>query len=235
MTKPVSEVQIAGMFDRIAGRYDFLNKLLSARQDQKWRKHMISHIPYRPAGHFLDVATGTGDVLIAATKARTEYENFLGVDISDEMMNVGRLKCQKQGIAKNVRFANMSAEKLDVSSGSVDCLTISFGLRNVVDKKRALKEFHRVLRKDGHMMILEFFTPKSGPLSLVFQFYFSYILPLIGRLFSDKSAYSYLPKSVGSFYSINELRKIIYDSGFCIDVQKDFLFGATRLIKARKI
>jgi demethylmenaquinone methyltransferase/2-methoxy-6-polyprenyl-1,4-benzoquinol methylase len=235
MVKPASEIQIAGMFDRIAGRYDFMNRLLSARQDQRWRKHMIAHVPYRPGGRFLDVATGTGDVVMAAQKARPEYEDFHGVDISNEMMNVGRLKCEKNGVAGDIRFSEMSAESLQIPSNSIDCLTISFGLRNVIDKKKALKEFHRVLNTGGQLLILEFFTPKSGPLSWLFQFYFSFILPQIGRLFSDKSAYSYLPKSVGSFYSINELRKIIYDSGYCIDVQKDFLFGATRLIKARKI
>lgn len=235
LAKPVSEAQISGMFDRIASKYDFLNRLLSARQDQRWRQVLVQHVPYRPEGKFLDVATGTGDVLLAAARKHREYREFIGVDISGEMLKLADLKFDKAGFKENSRFQMMSAERLDFEDSSMDCLSISFGLRNVVDKKKALQEFHRVLKKDGTLLILEFFTPQSGPLAWLFNFYFKRILPTIGGLISDKSAYTYLPSSVGQFYSLPELRQIIYDTGYCIDAQKDFLFGGCRLIRARKI
>ena len=235
MAKPVSEAQISGMFDRIADRYDLLNRLLSARQDQRWRKVLVAHVPYRPDGCYLDVATGTGDVLLAAAAAHKEYNEYHGVDISAQMLKHAELKADKAGIGSLSRFTKMSATDLKLPDANVDCLSISFGLRNVVAKRQALIEFHRVLKADGTMLILEFFTPQKGILAWGFNMYFKRILPLIGGLFSDRKAYTYLPSSVGQFYSISELRQIIYDCGFCIDVQKDFLWGACRLIKARKI
>lgn len=233
--RPESELKIAGMFDRIAPRYDLLNRLLSARQDQRWRRHLVRNVPYRPGGTYVDVATGTGDVLQAVATEHGEYGQFLGVDISSQMLKLAEKKCASEIKSGRARFANMSAERLDVPDASVDTLSISFGLRNVVRKDNALTEFQRVLKKGGVLLILEFFIPKRGLPGAFFQLYFHYILPFIGGLLSDRSAYTYLPQSVGSFYSPEELRTALYDRGFVVDSVKNFLFGACRLVRATRI
>jgi demethylmenaquinone methyltransferase/2-methoxy-6-polyprenyl-1,4-benzoquinol methylase len=231
---PASEATIAEMFNRIANRYDFLNALLSARQDRRWRKALLRCIPYRPEGTLLDVATGTGDVLLQAARAHTEYSDFIGVDIADNMLALARNKQEQHPHKQRMRFANMSAERLDLLEDSVDCLTISFGLRNVVNRDAALREFSRVLRNSGSLLILEFFTPPGTMWSRFFQFYFHNILPLIGGLFSDRSAYTYLPQSVGSFYSISELGDKLREVGYRDIRMTKFLFGSCYLVQARK-
>jgi demethylmenaquinone methyltransferase/2-methoxy-6-polyprenyl-1,4-benzoquinol methylase len=233
VARPESAQAIAAMFDRVAPKYDFLNRLLSAQQDQRWRRRMVQRLPLSPGGVLLDVATGTGDVLIAAAKAHPEYKTFVGVDISPGMLSLAGPKAKAAGL--NAEFRVMSATELAFSDASVDAVTISFGLRNVVDKDKALAEFKRVLKPGGKLLILEFFTPKTGLLGRLFQFYFHAVLPRIGALFSDRDAYTYLPRSVGSFWSREELRTKLYREGFIIEDEDSFLFGGCRLVGARKI
>jgi demethylmenaquinone methyltransferase/2-methoxy-6-polyprenyl-1,4-benzoquinol methylase len=235
LTRPEDENTIAAMFDRIAKRYDFLNRLLSARQDVRWRRKLVSMIPTRHGGAYLDVATGTGDVLIEAMKAHPEYATFTGGDISKGMLNLADKKANAIGLTKNLSWTVMSAEKLNFTDDSLDCISISFGLRNVVNKEKALCEFARTLKQNGVLLILEFFTPSSGPFAKLFQFYFHKILPQIGRLVSEKEAYTYLPKSVASFYSPAELRGSLTTKGFAVEKEINFLFGACRLVKSRKL
>lgn len=233
---PQSEAHIAAMFDRVAPRYDLLNRLLSARQDQRWRRRLTKMIPFRPEGRYLDVATGTGDVLVAAARTHAEYGAFVGVDISAEMLVRAEEKARQHGIKGKTEFRRLSAENLaPLPSESFDCLSISFGLRNVVRREEALKEFHRVLAPGGVMLILEFFLPKKGLLARLFQFYFHGILPFIGGLISDKAAYKYLPESVGSFYEAAALREVLYGIGFKVDQEESFLFGSCRLVRAVKL
>lgn len=234
--RPQSEATVAAMFDRVAPRYDLLNRLLSARQDQRWRRQLVRLIPKRPGGRFLDVATGTGDVLIGARSGRPEYSTWIGVDISPQMLAKARLKVAAEAVPEvsAVTLQEMSAERLEIPDGVIDCLTISFGLRNVVDRDRALKEFRRVLKPGGALIVLEFFPPPRGLLSIVFQTYFHWILPFVGGLISDRAAYKYLPQSVGSFYSPPEFRTALAAAGLRVDTEKSFLFGGCRLVRAIK-
>jgi demethylmenaquinone methyltransferase/2-methoxy-6-polyprenyl-1,4-benzoquinol methylase len=234
--RPESETTVAAMFDRVAPRYDLLNRLLSARQDQRWRRQLVRLIPKRPGGRFLDVATGTGDVLTLARRERPEYATWIGVDISPQMLAKARQKvaAQPETEVSAVTLEEMSAERLELPDGVIDCLTISFGLRNVVDRGRALKEFRRVLKPGGALIVLEFFPPPRGLLSFVFQTYFHWILPLVGGLISDRAAYRYLPQSVGSFYSPSEFRTTLAAAGLSVDAEKSFLFGGCRLVRAIK-
>ncbi len=230
----ISEPMVAAMFDRISDRYDFLNRLLSARQDLRWRKILVSMIPTRKGGTYLDMATGTGDVLLAATKSHPEYATFIGADISKGMLDVADKKAQAIGLSNRTGWQVMSAETITLDSNSVDCASISFGLRNVINKEKSLTEFARVLKPGGLFLILEFFTPTSGFMSRAFQFYFHHVLPKIGRLFSEKEAYAYLPKSVATFYSPRELRDSLRSKGFTVEKEINFLFGACRLVKSRR-
>ena len=156
----ISEPMVAAMFDRISDRYDFLNRLLSARQDLRWRKILVSMIPTRKGGTYLDMATGTGDVLLAATKSHPEYATFIGADISKGMLDVADKKAQAIGLSNRTGWQVMSAETITLDSNSVDCASISFGLRNVINKEKSLTEFARVLKPGGLFLILEFFLIK---------------------------------------------------------------------------
>lgn len=234
MVAPESEKKVADMFDRIAPTYDLLNRLLSARQDERWRKKLLSWIPRLNNGSYLDVATGTGDVILRAKKTLTSYNRFEGVDISSQMLSIAESKAASKGY-DDITFKQMSAENLDFPENTFDCVSISFGLRNVVQKDNALRSFSRVLKKGGVLLVLEFFPPSKGVMSSLFQFYFNKILPLIGSLISDKEAYHYLPKSVGSFYSPLEFKLACEKEGLMVSNTKNYLFGSCRLVKAVKI
>lgn len=232
MIRPESEKKVADMFDRIAPKYDFMNKVLSARQDIRWRKHLLAKLPVCPNhdGAHLDIATGTGDVLLASRTQRQDYRSFEGVDISANMLKQARIKAET--VDPTLQFKQMSAENLLFENNSFHAVSISFGLRNVVRKRRALEEMYRVLKPSGRALILEFFEPHNGLLAKGFMFYFHHILPRIGGALSDKLAYQYLPKSVESFYSGKELKAELEDIGFKRVTEKSFLFGACRLVTA---
>jgi demethylmenaquinone methyltransferase/2-methoxy-6-polyprenyl-1,4-benzoquinol methylase len=180
------------------------------------------------------VATGTGDVLLAVAAAHPEYKAFHGVDISKEMLDLARTKTAPHSECDKFQYDIQSAERLAYADGEFDGLSISFGLRNVVDRERAIKEFFRVLKPGGTLLILEFFIPKTGLLAGLFQLYFHHILPFIGGLLSDRAAYKYLPESVGSFYSPEALQSVLAKTGFRPDGTVHFLFGSCRLVKAVK-
>lgn len=228
------EAKIAHMFDRIAFRYDLLNSLLSFRQDKRWRKILISWLSHEKGTGLLDVACGTGDVLLAAYQDAPQFLCYTGVDISQGMLDIAKEKAE-QRFQNHVAFAKMSAEQLDFKNQNFAALSIAFGLRNVIDKPKALKEFFRVLKPQGSLFILEFFPVKNGILNACFQLYFHKILPFIGGLLSDKEAYSYLPKSVDGFYSFKELQTLLEELGFVVERKRRFLFGSCGLVQARKI
>ena len=260
MIKPESETKIADMFNRIAPQYDFLNRLLSARQDIRWRKHLVSMFakpntyssvkidpnkvkidpnkvkidPNKDLIRVLDMATGTGEVLIEAHKQLGERAQLFGGDISSEMIEIGKTKLRSIS-GCNSEMSIMSAEKILYPDSSFDVLTIAFGLRNVVQKDRAIAEFARVLKPNGRLFVLEFFIPNTGFFGRVFQLYFQRILPVIGGLFSDKTAYSYLPKSVASSYSLEKLVAVMANKGLKAGRTKNFLFGACKIVEGIKV
>jgi demethylmenaquinone methyltransferase/2-methoxy-6-polyprenyl-1,4-benzoquinol methylase len=231
-TRPGSEKQIAAMFNRIAPRYDLLNKLLSARQDIRWRNQLVRWLSPTAKGRFLDVATGTGDVIAAVIKAGLNYSEYWGVDISSEMLKFAEPKLARAKTSTQVGFREMSAEKLEFPDQHFEALTISFGLRNVVRPDVALNEFARVLKSGSQLMILEFFTPGEDLLSRFFGFYFHKVLPKIGGLISDREAYRYLPNSVGGFYTLPQLQSQLKSSGFRPGRVRKYLFGWCVLVEA---
>ena len=235
MTKPENELKIARMFDKIAPRYDFLNRLLSMQQDRRWRKKLISLCPNVSGGSYLDVATGTGDLLLALGKNFQTAQSLVGVDISANMLDLAKIKLKDEIFYKNVSLQKMSGEKLDFSDSTFDCLTISFGLRNIINKDIAIKEFARVLKPGGSFFILEFFAEKNHIFSNLFNFYFHHILPKIGGLFSDREAYHYLPKSVDHFLTFTQLQALLSHESFHIKEDYSYLFGSCRLIHCIKV
>jgi demethylmenaquinone methyltransferase / 2-methoxy-6-polyprenyl-1,4-benzoquinol methylase len=229
-----SEESIAQMFDTIAPRYDFLNALLSFNQDKRWRKKLINLIPSKFNGVLVDMATGTGDVIIQAAKKHREYATFLGIDISSQMLKHAEDKVAKAGLEQQISFKLASCEQSELPAQFSDCVTIAFGLRNTIDKDQTLAEFYRILKPGGYLLILEFFPPTGSLLSRLFQFYFRRILPLIGGLFSSKAAYDYLPSSVQTFYTAELLREKLQKLSFYPVRTQSFLFGSCRLFAVKK-
>lgn len=228
-----SEPAIAKMFDRIANHYDFLNRLLSARQDLRWRRMLVSWLGERDAGQLLDVACGTGDVIYSLAEAEKGFSRFTGIDISENMLALAAKKLA--GLKADVKLHAMSAEELKFSDQQFDASTISFGLRNFVNPSKALSEIHRVLKPESPLLILDFFPNSKKLTGRLFNLYFSHILPHIAGLFSDKSAYQYLPASVKGFYQLDELVEVLEKIGFKPTRKRHFLFGTCILIEAIKV
>ncbi|MCB0269883.1 MAG: bifunctional demethylmenaquinone methyltransferase/2-methoxy-6-polyprenyl-1,4-benzoquinol methylase UbiE, partial [Calditrichaeota bacterium] len=188
------------MFDRIAHRYDLLNRMLSLGQDVVWRKKVARHLPEQPELHVLDVATGTGDLIIFMQQANAAVKSGIGIDMAEKMLEYGRPKLEKAGISDRFSLKTGNAVAIPFSDNQFDATTISFGIRNVIDVPKALSEMHRVLKKNGRALILEFSLPNNALLRGLYLFYFRNILPRIGGLISgDSFAYRYLNDTVESF------------------------------------
>jgi demethylmenaquinone methyltransferase/2-methoxy-6-polyprenyl-1,4-benzoquinol methylase len=205
---------IGSMFDDIAFRYDFLNHLLSFGVDRFWRNRAIKAISatYRNPG-ILDVATGTGDLAIAAMKLDPAY--ITGIDISEKMLESGREKVKKRGLSDKIDLIKGDSENIPFNDGSFDVVMVAFGIRNFSDRLKGLTEMNRILNQDGMAMILEFSRPERFPFRQIYHFYFKVLLPVIGRFFSKhKVAYSYLPDSVMQFPDNEQFMELMRRSGF---------------------
>jgi len=225
--------QVEQMFDHIAPKYDFLNHFLSLGIDRLWRKIAIRILSGFKFDHLLDVATGTGDFAIAASKLNPR--EIVGFDISEQMLNVGRAKVKNLGLEQVIKFQKGDSEAMPFSDEQFDAITVAFGVRNFENLKNGLDEFFRVLKADGVVIILEFSKPKYFPMKQLYFFYFFGILPLIGRLVSkDSSAYSYLPESVMAFPDDQKFLSILQNVGFSRTKQKRLSFGIATIYIAQK-
>lgn len=227
--------QVQLMFDTISPKYDFLNRLLSFGQDTKWRAKALSLMPEISTldGIHYDIACGTADVILGASKSRKDYKYFVGFDLSAGMLEVARQRCQNKSI--DVQFIHATAEQLPCRDSSANCITIAFGFRNMDDRNRVLQECFRALKPHGALLILDFFESENTFFAKIFKLYFRYILPKIAGIFSDKQAYTYLPMSVAAMPTANEMKKMLVNVGFCSYVEKySWLSGAVRLFVAKK-
>ncbi len=206
--------KIQEMFDTIAPRYDFLNRLLSFGIDRRWRRFAVKQIRYVEGGRILDVATGTGDVALEIATRTPASIGIVGIDFSKEMVELGKEKVKRSPFAGRISMQVAPCEAIPFDDNSFDSVTIAFGIRNVVDRALGLKEMHRILKTDGRAVILEFSTPRSALFKALYHFYFLKILPLIGGLFSQFSAYKYLPDSVMEFPSQEKFKEIMAGVGF---------------------
>jgi demethylmenaquinone methyltransferase / 2-methoxy-6-polyprenyl-1,4-benzoquinol methylase len=204
---------VRSMFDRIAGRYDLLNRLLSAGTDVRWRRACVDLLELREAARVLDLATGTADLLVE-TLRRDAGHRGVGVDLSEQMLRRGAAKLRRRGLASRAGLAAGDAESLPLPAASFDAATIGFGIRNVADPAAALAELRRVLRPGGRLVVLEFSVP-PGWRGALYRRYFHRILPRIGALVSgDAAAYSYLPASVERFPAPEAFAALMERVGF---------------------
>ncbi|MCU4175994.1 bifunctional demethylmenaquinone methyltransferase/2-methoxy-6-polyprenyl-1,4-benzoquinol methylase UbiE [Carboxylicivirga sp. N1Y90] len=192
------KTQVAGMFNNIAPKYDFLNHFLSLGIDKIWRKRAINLLKDIPNPLILDVATGTGDLAIEANK-RLNCK-VVGVDISTEMLKVADEKLVKRELTEVISVQEGDSENLPFENDTFDAVIVAFGVRNFENLNKGLTDMGRVLKPGGKMVVLEFSKPAYFPFKQLYLFYFLYILPWLGGLISkDKAAYTYLPESVLNF------------------------------------
>jgi demethylmenaquinone methyltransferase/2-methoxy-6-polyprenyl-1,4-benzoquinol methylase len=225
--------QVEQMFDNIAPKYDFLNHFLSLGIDKLWRKKAIRILSGYQSDHLLDVATGTGDFAIAAS--RLNPKKIIGFDISEQMLSVGRTKVKRLGLEEMIEFRKGDSEAMPFQNEQFDAITVAFGVRNFENLEGGLQEFYRVLKPEGVAIILEFSKPKYFPMKQFYLFYFFKILPFIGRMVSkDSSAYSYLPESVMAFPDDQKFLSILEQIGFSRTQQKRLTFGIATIYIAQK-
>ncbi|MCS6929530.1 MAG: bifunctional demethylmenaquinone methyltransferase/2-methoxy-6-polyprenyl-1,4-benzoquinol methylase UbiE [Saprospiraceae bacterium] len=207
--------QVGRMFDRIARRYDVLNRLLSLGIDLYWRRKALRYLKNAPRPlEILDVATGTADVAILAAEMLKPCR-VVGIDIASQMLNIGREKVARKGLQDVITLQSGDAEQLHFADESFDAVTVAFGVRNFEHLEKGLAEIRRVLRPKGRVIILEFSHPTVAPFKQIYHLYFKYVLPVVGRLTSgDQRAYTYLYESVQAFPQGNEFLDILNKTGF---------------------
>jgi len=206
--------QVEEMFDNIASNYDLLNHVLTLGIDTIWRKKAIKTIVNKSPKHVLDVATGTGDFAVEVHK-QLKPEKITGLDLSHEMLELGRKKMVKKNLDQVISMVKGDSEDLQFEANHFDAATVAFGVRNFEHLGKGLQEIYRVLQPGGQLVILEFTKPKLFPFKQLFNLYFKHILPVIGRLQSkDSSAYNYLYESVQAFPDYNAFQAELEKVGF---------------------
>jgi demethylmenaquinone methyltransferase/2-methoxy-6-polyprenyl-1,4-benzoquinol methylase len=225
--------QVEEMFDNIAFRYDFLNSLLSAGIHKGWRKKCVKRLEQLHPKTILDVATGTGDFAIACAKLNPE--KIVGIDISEGMMSVGRQKLQKLQLQNLITLEKGDAETVNFATASFDAIVVGFGVRNFENLEKGLENLCRILKPGGKLIVLEFSYPRKFPVKQFYTFYFTYITPVIGKLFSkDSRAYSYLPESVKAFPDNENLVAILKKCGFKSASFEPLTLGVAAIYEAVK-
>jgi demethylmenaquinone methyltransferase / 2-methoxy-6-polyprenyl-1,4-benzoquinol methylase len=220
----VQKHYVRSLFDAIAYRYDLLNHLLSGGIDVYWRRRAIEHLRTLAPTRILDVATGTGDLALAAM--RLKPREVIGVDIADEMLRFGRRKVERRGLTRWITLKSGDAEQMEFPDSSFDAAMVAFGARNFEHLERGLGEMHRLLRPGGMIVVLEFSRPARFPFRQLYGFYFLKILPRIGRTVSNHTeAYTYLPESVLRFPEGEEFLRILRQVGFADVRQERLTFG----------
>jgi demethylmenaquinone methyltransferase/2-methoxy-6-polyprenyl-1,4-benzoquinol methylase len=227
--------RIAGMFDAIADRYDFLNHFLSAGIDRRWRRRAIRSLSLTGRERLLDICTGTADLALEAARAQPSAAEIVGVDFARAMLQVGYQKIVAERFNDRICLIRGDATRLPIASASVDAITVAFGIRNVEDPNAACQEMSRVLVPLGRVAILEFAIPTTRGVRGAYLWYFNHLLPRLGRLISrDSAAYGYLPESVSTFASPDEFVTILRQHGFGQVSAVPLTFGIVFLYTARK-
>ena len=243
MTKDITKVtpynseatkksQVEDMFDNIAPKYDLLNHVLSMKIDVLWRNTLVKMMKKDNPQEVLDVATGTGDLAIAIEKGTAS--KVIGLDLSQQMLNVGVIKIKKLKLDGKISMQKGDAENLPFEDNRFDAVSVAFGVRNFENLTKGLAELRRVVKDNKSVYILEF-SKVEGFLGPFYMFYFKNILPAIGRLVSkDNRAYTYLPDSVNAFPFGEKMKQILLDTGFKNVEYKKLSLGIATIYKATK-
>lgn len=222
------------MFNNIAPNYDKLNHLMSFDIDKGWRRKAISQLMPYPHDQILDIATGTGDFAILAAKM-LRPEKITAVDISEGMMNVGRLKAKEEGVSDTIDFKKEDCTNMTFADNTFDAVISAFGIRNFQDLDKGLAEMCRVLKKGGHLSIVELATPVKFPMRQLFKIYSHIVLPAYGKIVShDKSAYEYLPATIEAFPQGEQMMDILLKAGFAKAGFKRLTCGICTMFVAEK-
>jgi demethylmenaquinone methyltransferase / 2-methoxy-6-polyprenyl-1,4-benzoquinol methylase len=226
--------QVSNMFNNIAGYYDFLNHFLSLGIDIQWRKKMARELTDKAYPTIIDVATGTADVALTLSQY-VKTERIIGVDIAHEMLEIGRKKINKAEKTSLISLELGDSENLRFEDNYADAITVAFGVRNFENLNQGLKEMYRVLKPGGKLVILEFSKPQIFPFKQLYNAYFRYILPSIGKITSkDPKAYRYLYESVQAFPGNREFIKVLTENGYKNPVYKALTLGICTIYVAYK-
>ena len=219
------------MFDRIARRYDFVNRVISLGLDQRWRRRTVAALQLGDRPRVLDLATGTGDLAICIAKSRDNAQ-VIGLDPSTEMLAVARTTVERRGLADRIELVVGDAQQLPYASCEMDAATIAFGIRNVPDRAAALREMARVVRPGGRIAILELGEPRGRVLGRVARFHTHHVVPRIGALLSGKREYHYLQRSIAAFPPAEEFAALMQRCGLHVVEVVPLSFGACTLYVA---
>ena len=226
------KIQVENMFDNIASKYDFLNRLLSLRIDVFWRKILVEWLKNDKSELVLDVATGTGDLAIVIHNVLGI--KVMGLDLSQKMLNVGIEKIKALNLQNEISMLKGDAECLPFEDNQFDAVSVAFGVRNFENLEKGLEELKRVVKEKSNVYILEF-SQVEGFFAPFYLFYFKYILPKIGQLISkDSQAYTYLPHSVHDFPYGEKMQNILLKIGFSKVEYKKLSLGIVTIYKATK-
>lgn len=224
--------QVEEMFDNIAGKYDLLNHVLSMKIDVLWRNKLVKWMSEDAPKLVLDVATGTADLAIAVEKGTKA--KVVGLDLSQQMLNVGIIKIKKLNLDGRISMQKGDAENLEFEDNHFDAVCVSFGVRNFGNLEKGLSELRRVVKEDKSVFILEF-SKVEGFFGSFYMFYFKNVLPRIGSLISkDNRAYTYLPDSVNAFPFGEKMKEILLKTGFKKVEYKKLSLGIATIYKATK-
>lgn len=231
----MKEALMADMFNRIAPRYDYLNRLLSFRRDVYWRKMLVRHLPQKEKLHIIDLATGTGDLAIAICQHSPHVVLVEGVDVAEQMIKIGKQKIDSLGLGSRIQMHKASASALPFASSIFDAATVAFGVRNFSELDVSMKEMVRVLKPGGRALVLEFSIPKNAIVRFFYLIYFRYILPKVGAWFSsDANAYHYLNQSVEAFQSNERFAECMSLNGLNVILEKPMTCGVVTLYVGEK-
>ena len=226
--------EVQQMFDNIAPTYDKLNHILSLSIDKMWRRRVVRKVRRMKPEKIMDLATGTGDLAIKMAKAMPKAK-IMGVDLSEKMLAVAAEKVRRKGLDDHIALYQGDAENLDVTDGVLDVVTVAFGVRNFGNLEQGLSEIMRSLRSGGHIVVLEFSTPRNWLVRKCYQFYSNHVMKPVGGMVSkDRKAYDYLPDSIVEFPDRERFLDIMQRTGFVECRRFSQSFGIAQIYIGKK-
>ncbi len=236
MSTKLEKKTISQTFNKISKRYDLINRVLSFGIDIYWRSVVRRHLPIHPSMRLLDLATGTADQIIALMNRAKNIRSAIGIDLAVDMLSIGKAKIARTPYNHQVSLLEADACNIPLNNETTDCVTMSFGIRNVPDVGKCLREMYRVLTHRGRALVLEFSLPKNRFLKSLHLFYLRNILPRVGRLLSkNDEAYTYLNETIETFPSGRSFCALLEEAGFSNVRAIPLTFGIVTLYVAEKM